>query len=230
LIPLRDDNPVERTPFVTYAFVAINLAAFLLWQIPLGLQESVLRAGAIPYELLTFRDIGLRDVVQPPLTVFTSMFLHGGWMHIASNMLFLWIFGNNIEDALGRIRFVVFYLASGVAAALAQTLAQSVAGDVETPMVGASGAIAGVLAAYMVLFPHARVKTLVFVVVFFTFVNLPAGLLIGLWFAQQLLSALFGGTGTGVAFMAHVGGFVAGFLLVRVIGRRPTWRARRVVF
>jgi membrane associated rhomboid family serine protease len=228
LIPLRDDNPVDRTPIVTYALVALNAGAFLLWQLPLGLQESVLRGGAIPYELLTFRDIGYRDVVSPPFTVLTSMFLHGGWVHIGSNMLFLWIFGNNVEDALGRVRYLAFYLACGIAAALAQTFAQSFAGDVETPMVGASGAIAGVLAAYMTLFPRAGVRTIVFLLVFFTVTTLPAWLLIGIWFAQQLLSALFGGGTTGVAFMAHVGGFVAGFVLVRVVGRRASWRARRV--
>jgi membrane associated rhomboid family serine protease len=227
VIPLSDDNPLDRTPVVTYALVAANLAAWLLWQLPLGLQESVLRGGAIPYEILTFRDIGLRDVVAPPLTVLTSMFLHGGWMHIASNMLFLWIFGNNVEDALGRVRFLAYYVACGVAAALAQTVAQATAGDVETPMVGASGAIAGVLAAYMTLFPRARVRTLIFFFVIFVR-DLPAGVLIGIWFGQQLLSALFGASGSGVAFMAHVGGFVAGLVLVRAVGRHPGWRARRV--
>jgi membrane associated rhomboid family serine protease len=229
LIPLSDDNPVDRSPIVTHAFVAINVAAFLLWQLPVGLQESVLRGGAIPFEILTFRDIGLRDVVAPPLTILTSMFLHGGWMHIGSNLLFLWIFGNNVEDALGRLRFVGFYVACGVAAALAQTLAQATTGDVETPMVGASGAIAGVLAAYMTLFPHARVRTLIFF--FLIFIReLPAALLIGFWFAQQLLSVFFGGSSSGVAFMAHVGGFVAGLVLVRVLGRRATWRPRRVFY
>jgi membrane associated rhomboid family serine protease len=133
LIPLRDDNPVERTPVVTYALIALNLAAFFLWQLPLGLQESALRGGAIPYEILTFRDIGLHAVAPPPLTVLTSMFLHGGFLHIASNLLFLWIFGNNVEDALGRLRFVAFFLASGVVAALAQALAQAVAGTWSCP-------------------------------------------------------------------------------------------------
>jgi membrane associated rhomboid family serine protease len=201
-----------------------------VWQLPLGLQESVLRGGAIPYEIFTFSDIGLRAVAPPPLTVLTSMFLHGGWLHIASNLLFLWIFGNNVEDALGRPRFLLFYLLSGIAAALAQSLAQAVAGDLEVPMVGASGAIAGVLAAYVSLFPHARVRTLILLVVFVFFQDLPAWLLIGLWFLQQLWSAFATGTGSGVAFMAHVGGFVAGLLLVRVMGRHPGWRARRVVW
>jgi membrane associated rhomboid family serine protease len=228
VIPFKDLNPIDRTPIVTYALVATNLAAFLLWQRLLGVPESVLRGGAIPFEILTFRDIGLRDVVAPPFTIFTSMFLHAGYLHIGANLLFLWIFGNNVEDALGRLRFLAFYLACGVAAALAQTFAQAAAGDVETPMVGASGAIAGVLAAYMTLFPQARVRTL-FIIVFWPVVGEPpAWLLIGLWFAQQLASALFGAAGSGVAFMAHVGGFVAGLVLVRTVGRRAGWRARRV--
>jgi len=227
VIPLKDDNPVDRTPVVTYALVAANVAAWLLWQLPTGLQESVLRGGAIPYELLTFRDVEFRAVVHPPLTIFTSMFLHGGWVHIASNMLFLWIFGNNVEDALGRTRFLAFYLASGVVAALAQAVAQTLTGDVYTPMVGASGAIAGVLAGYLVLFPHARVLTYVFPVFFPV---LPAFLILGYWIATQVFSLVFGSAQSGVAFMAHVGGFVAGFLLVRWMGRRPAWRARRVAW
>ena len=224
MIPLYDDNPVERTPLVTYAFVAANVGAFLLWQLPLGLQESVLRGGAIPYEILTLQDVWPRDVVAPPFTILTSMFLHGGFGHIVSNMLFLWIFGNNVEDALGRFRYLGFYLACGVAAALAQTVGQAVHGDVNTPMVGASGAIAGVLAAYITLFPGARVRTLFILGFFIFFRDLPSWLLIGFWFAQQLLSVVFGSATSGVAFMAHVGGFVTGLVLVRVLGRRSTWR------
>jgi len=227
VIPLKDDNPTERTPIVTFALLAANALAFG-WQVfGVGLQESVLRAGAIPYEILTFQDIDLRDVVAPPLTILTSMFLHGGIAHIAMNMLTLWIFGNNVEDALGRGRFVVFYVLSGIAAALAQTVAAAVSGDVLIPMVGASGAIAGVLAGYLVLFPQARVLTLIIVIVYVRLAHIPAGFFIGFWFLLQILSVVFGGD-PGVAFMAHIGGFVAGYLLVRVLGRRPTWRARRV--
>jgi len=224
VIPLYDDNPVERTPLVTYALVAANVGAFLLWQLPLGLQESVLRGGAIPYEILTLQDVWPRDVVAPPFTILTSMFLHGGFGHIVSNLLFLWIFGNNVEDALGRFRYLAFYLGCGVAAALAQTVGQAVHGDVQTPMVGASGAIAGVLAAYITLFPGARVRTLFILGFFIFFRDLPSWLLIGFWFAQQLLSVILGSATSGVAFMAHVGGFVAGLVLVRVLGRRATWR------
>jgi len=226
VIPLKDDNPVDRTPVVTYALIATNVAAFV-WQLGVGIDVSALRGGAIPYEILTFSDIELPAIAPPPLTIFTSMFLHGGFVHIASNLLFLWIFGNNVEDALGRRRFLVFYLATGVAAALAQTVAAAASGDALVPMVGASGAIAGVLAAYMTLFPHARVLALIIIVIFVRVTPVPAALFIGLWFFLQVFAVVFGGE-PGVAFVAHIGGFVAGWLLVRILGRRPAWRARRV--
>jgi membrane associated rhomboid family serine protease len=230
VIPLKDDLPTERTPIVTYALVAANALAFL-WQLQVGLDVSAFRGGAIPYEILRFQDIEWRDIVPPPFTILTSMFLHGGWLHLGFNMLSLWIFGNNVEDALGRGRFLAFYLLTGIAAALAQTVASATSGDVLVPMVGASGAIAGVLAGYLVLFPHARVLTAVIIVIFVRLLYLPARFFIVGWFVIQVASVLFGGSpGGGVAFFAHIGGFVAGFLLVRVIGRRPTWRARRVVW
>ncbi len=239
MIPLRDDNPVERVPWVTYGLVALNLVAFG-WQV--GLPEtlharpmleamarhlalSVQRGGLVPYELLTLSDVGYRDLVPPPFTVLTSMFLHGGPGHIAFNLLFLWIFGNNVEDALGRARYLAFYLLAGIAAALVQVIASAVTGDVTVPMVGASGAIAGVLAAYMILFPRARVYTLVVIFILIRVLPLPAGWFIGLWFAGQLLSVFFGGN-TGVAFFAHIGGFLAGLLLVKVLGRRRGWGVR----
>ncbi len=224
MIPLKDENPAERFPLVTIALIAANVLAFW-WQVAdVGLEQSVLRGGAIPYELLTLQDIEYRDLVPPPFTIFTSMFLHGGIGHIGFNMLFLWIFGNNIEDALGRLRFLGFYLLCGIAAAISQTLASAVSGDVLTPMVGASGAIAGVLAAYLMLYPRNRVLTFILPL---WFVDIPAGFFIVFWFIGQLLHVLFGGA-AGVAVFAHIGGFVAGWLLLRVMGRRPGWRARRV--
>ena len=226
MIPLKDDTPVERTPVVTIALIAVNVAAFL-WQLGTGLESSALRGGVIPYEILTFQDVWPPDVVPPPFTIFTGMFLHGGFVHIASNMLFLWIFGNNVEDALGRVRFLVFYLLSGVAAAIVQVVASALVGDIEVPMVGASGAIAGVLAAYMVLLPRSRVLTLVWVFFFVRLVRVPAGFFIGIWFALQVMSVFFGGA-PGVAVFAHIGGFVAGLVLVRVMGRRTGWRVRRI--
>jgi membrane associated rhomboid family serine protease len=228
VIPLKDDLPTRRVPAVTIALIAANALAFA-WQLSVGLQASVLRGGAIPYEILTFQDVEWRDVVPPPFTILTSMFLHGGLAHIGMNMLTLWIFGNNVEDALGRGRFLVFYVVAGIAAALTQTIAAGMSGDLLVPMVGASGAIAGVLAAYLVLFPQARVLTLLVIVVFVRLQYLPATFFIGFWFLLQVLSVFLGGD-PGVAVFAHIGGFVAGFLMVRIFGRRPRWRARRVSF
>ncbi len=229
MIPLKDDVPTRRAPVLTIALIAVNVAAFLWQVLVVGLPLSVQIGGAIPYEILTFRDLRPHDVVPPPFTILTSMFLHGGFLHIAGNMLFLWIFGNNIEDVLGPARFAVFYVTSGIVAALAQVGVAALAGD-ETallvPMVGASGAIAGVLAAYMVLFPRARVLTLVPIVFFIRLVYLPAGFFIGLWFALQLASAVFGDAGSGVAFVAHIGGFLAGWVLIRIMLPADGWRPR----
>jgi len=229
VIPLKDDIRTVRFPIVTVALIAANALAFL-WQLQVGLDASVLRGGAIPYEVLTFQDVYPPDLVPPPFTVLTSMFLHGGWIHLGFNMLTLWIFGNNVEDALGRMRFVAFYVASGVVAAVAQAVASTMAGYAEVPMVGASGAIAGVLAGYLVLFPYARVLTAIVVVIFVRLVYLPARLFIIGWFVLQVLPVIFGGgaPGGGIAFFAHIGGFVAGLALVKLVGRRSNWRGRPV--
>ena len=230
MIPLKDDIPVRRPPIVTIALLAANIAAFL-WQVAVvGLPLSVQVGGAIPYEVLSLRDLPPLDLVPPPLTLFTSMFLHGGFMHLAGNMLFLWIFGNNVEDVLGRGRFVLFYVGCGFAAGLAQVAVTAASVDdagLLVPMVGASGAIAGVLAAYMVLFPRARVLTLIPIFIFIRLVYVPAGFFIGLWFVIQLVSAFLGSEGSGVAFVAHVGGFLTGFALVKLMGPRQGFRARR---
>ncbi len=230
MIPLKDDVPVSRAPIVTVAIISGNVAVFLWQVLVVGLPTSVEIAGAIPYEILTLRDVRPLDLVPPPFTLLTSMFLHGGFMHIAGNMLFLWIFGNNVEDVLGRARFLIFYLACGLVAGLAQVAVAAASGDraaLLVPMVGASGAIAGVLAAYMVLFPRARVLTLVPIFFFIRLIYVPAGFFIGLWFAIQLLNAFLGSETSGVAFVAHVGGFVAGWVLVKLLGPRRGWRARR---
>jgi membrane associated rhomboid family serine protease len=227
MIPLRDDIPSERTPVVTWALIAVNLLAFA-WQLSVGLEPSVMTAGAVPFELLTFQDVWPRDLVPPPFTVLSSMFMHGGLGHLGGNMLSLWIFGNNVEDALGRPRFLAFYLLSGVAAAAVQTLATAVQASglsgadanalLGVPMVGASGAIAGVLGGYLLLFPRARVLTFLYVAMLY----LPAWFFIGVWFAFQL-GAIALGVSSGVAFFAHVGGFLAGLALAKLLGRRPGW-------
>ncbi|HSB20920.1 MAG TPA: rhomboid family intramembrane serine protease [Anaeromyxobacteraceae bacterium] len=221
MIPLKDDLSAVRPPVLTVGLIAVNVAAFLWQWLVAGIDVSVLRGGLIPFEAVTLRDVGPPDLVPPPLTVFTSMFLHGSFAHIGGNMLFLWIFGNNVEDALGHVRFLAFYLVSGVAAAAAQTGLSYAVGDLQTPMVGASGAIAGVLAGYWVMFPRARILTLIPIFFFIRLVYLPASFFIGAWFVFQLLGAFLGGGGGGVAFMAHIGGFAAGLLLVQI------WRPRR---
>ncbi len=247
MIPLKNDIPVRTAPIVTWALLLSNALAFA-WQawfalqitgvagsegMPLaevlrrldqGINYTALIGGAIPYEVVTFRDIGPRDLVQPPFTVLTGMFLHGGIFHLLGNLLFLWVFGPNVEDVLGRVRFIGFYLASGIAAAVAQTLLSLAQGDPLMPMVGASGAIAGVMAAYMAFFPRARVLTAIPIFFFVRVVHLPAGFFIGLWFVLQLLYAFLGGLGSGVAFFAHVGGFVFGWVVTKALvlarGRR----------
>lgn len=219
MIPLRDDNPTRGTPLVNYALIAACAAVFL-WQVSLGarIEAAIYAYGLIP-------DVLLGDARLPPelavvpawMTVLTSMFLHGGWMHLIGNLLYLWIFGDNVEDRLGHGRFVAFYLLCGVAAALAQALP---APDSQIPMVGASGAISGVLGAYLLMYPRAHVLVLIPLGPLSQLVRLPAMLVLGLWFGMQLLSELAADEGAGVAFRAHIGGFVAGMLLLRLMRRR----------
>jgi membrane associated rhomboid family serine protease len=220
-LPLYDDNPIRRPPLVTYTLIGMCVGAFL-WQLGEDPHAVAYAFGMIPAVLFGYRELPPELAIVPPwATLFTSMFLHGGWLHIGSNMLFLWIFGNNIEDLLGRPRFILLYLASGVAAALIQAASSSHSG---VPMIGASGAVAGVLGAYLVTYPRANVHTFVWLVVLFWIATVPAWILLGLWFAMQLLSGLASGAATaGVAFWAHVGGFATGILLYLML------RPRRVV-
>ncbi len=215
-LPLSDDNPTLRFPFVTVALIAANVLVFLTQAVtPHGLEQAAVRFGAIPYAITHFRTAAVEGGLPPLLTLLTSLFLHGSLLHLGGNMLYLWIFGNNIEDVLGPIRFVLFYLAVGLAAALTQVLAMP---SSRVPMIGASGAIAGVIGAYMILFPRARVKTLLFLFIYVTIVPLPAGLFLAFWFALQLLNV---GLGGGVAWFAHIGGFLAGVILILVGRPRP---------
>jgi len=217
-VPLYDDNPTARDPIVTYLVIGLCVGAFF-WQ--LGQDE---RAVLYTYGMIPARLFGLwhlrsaYQVVPAWTTLVTSMFLHGGWFHLIGNMLFLWIFGNNIEDVLGHGRFLFFYLCCGVVAALTQAFSSYAA---HVPMVGASGAIAGVLGAYLLLYPSANVHVFVWIVIFFRIINIPAWILLGLWFAAQLLSGLARSPGTpGVAFWAHVGGFVTGIIFVILLRPR----------
>jgi rhomboid family protein len=229
MFPYRDDNPSLSTPIVTILLIVATTAVWVLVQgmgTEPNLSKSVCELGLIPGELLSRVPPGTRIPMSPTAacvlgtgqtwyTPLTSMFLHGGWFHIIGNMWFLWLFGNNVEDSMGRGRYLAFYLICGLAAAAAQTFVEpsSIA-----PMIGASGAISGVMGAYVVMYPRVRIHTLIILVVFFTRVALPAWVMLGYWFAIQLFSgAMSYGTGHGgVAFWAHVGGFLAGAALISI--------------
>jgi len=218
VIPLRDSIPSRTFPFTTIAIIAVNVTVFF-WQLSLGQanREFVLQLGAVPAQFTHGGPVAAQ-ALPAPATIVTSMFLHAGFLHIAGNMLFLWIFGNNVEDALGHLRFVVFYLVCGALAAAGHIVAHP---DSRVPMIGASGAISGVLGAYFLLYPRARVVTLVFLGFLAQLVNVPAALFLGLWFLFQFLTgAADPGTGGGVAWMAHVSGFVAGIPLLLLLKRR----------
>jgi len=221
MIPLHDDNPTRIFPVVTVVFIAACVLVFL-WQVSLGTPgytASVYALGVIPAVLLDKVALPAELALIPAgMTIFTSLFLHGGFMHLAGNMLYLWIFGNNVEDAMGHGRFIVFYLLCGVAAVFGQVLQNP---DSEIPMIGASGAISGVLGAYLLLYPRARVLVVIPLGIFLQLIRLPALWVLGFWFVLQLInSALTSSEGGGVAWYAHIGGFIAGMLLIPVFKRR----------
>ena len=217
MIPLRDDNPTVSTPFVTISLIVLNIVIFF-YEISLGPQfESFLNTyGAKPMYIL--------NMVEPPglpspyLTIFSSMFLHGGFFHVAGNMLYLWIFGNNIEDSMGHSRFIVFYLISGIVAVYIFAFMNP---GSTIPMVGASGAVSGVLGAYLVLFPRAKVLTLVPFGFYMQVIRVPAVFVLGFWIVLQILNGMVSrGSGGGVAWFAHIGGFLAGVVLVGLFKKR----------
>jgi len=213
MFPIRDHNPSGQAPYVTFALIAINVLVFLWYFTSLSewdTQRLFLAWGLVPARLMSGE--GLETVV-------TSMFLHAGWMHLGGNMLFLWIFGDNLEEEMGHLGFLIFYLACGAAAGLAQALPDPGA---LTPMVGASGAIAGVMGGYLLLFPKARVDVLFIFIIFFRIFAIPAWIVLGIWLALQIFSGVATPTDAGgVAYWAHVGGFVAGLVLTL-----PAWRRR----
>jgi membrane associated rhomboid family serine protease len=249
LFPLKDNIPTDRFPVVTVALILINVFVFLVLQQPSGFSsvndQTVVKYGAIPYELThpgkhcgLLRDAaGQTGVVcegQPGVTgtaptqpstyptPFSSMFMHGSIVHLGGNMLFLWIFGNNVEDSMGRVKFVVFYLLGGLAAVALQV---AVSPNAAVPTIGASGAIAAVLGGYLLLYPRARVVTVVFIILFFTILELPAVLILGFWFVQQVLFGAYNltdptGGGGGVAYFAHIGGFLFGLALIKAFATR----------
>jgi membrane associated rhomboid family serine protease len=250
VIPYRDENETIRTPLITFAIIATNALAWLLLQgagAEPRLAASVCNLGLVPGELTGMARVGEALPMGPGLAcsvdsgrqiahVFTSMFLHGGWMHLLGNMWFLWIFGNNVEDSMSHAGFLLLYLICGIAAALAQ-VATGPASIV--PMVGASGAIGGVMGAYIVLYPHVRVYNLVMLGFYVTTFALPAWMMLGYWMLLQVLGgAMTPSEGGGVAYAAHVGGFAAGAILVKLFARSDYvaqhrahhWRPKHVGF
>ena len=236
MLPLRDNIPTSRTPYVTYGLIIANVLVYFFWQrggITLGDPSSphyicqLQDWAAIPYEVTHPGDQVqiAQGCPSPPdaptyLTIFTAMFMHGGLLHLGGNMLFLWIFGNNVEDAMGPVKFLSFYLLAGVAALALQVVIDP---SSQVPTLGASGAIAAVLGAYIVLFPRARVVTVIFIIFFFTILELPALVVLGLWFLQQIyfgVADLSDPTGGGVAYFAHIGGFIFGLVAVRLFSSR----------
>jgi membrane associated rhomboid family serine protease len=222
LFPISDDNPRRHlTPYVSWTIIGVCVLVYLVQASlgPNGEERAVVSLGMIPARLFGYGDLPPELVVVPAwATIVTSMFLHGSFMHLAGNMLYLWIFGDNIEDSMGHVRFLVFYVLCGTAAALAQGAIDPAS---EIPMIGASGAISGVLGGYILLHPAATVRVFIFLGFFFTVAYVPAWIVLGVWFLLQLVSAAGVSAGEpGVAFMAHVGGFVAGFVLVSLFKRR----------
>ncbi len=222
MFPISDDNPRRHlTPYVNYAAIVACVLVFL-WQASLADEREIIavyQLGMIPARLLGGEELPPEIVLVPAwATIFTSMFMHGGWLHLGGNMLYLWVFGDNIEDSMGHGRYLVFYLLCGVAAALTQGFINPAS---TIPMVGASGAISGVLGAYMLLHPGATVRVLVFLGFFVTVVHIPALIVLGAWFALQLFSGLSAPVDQpGVAFWAHIGGFVGGLVFVGFFKRR----------
>ena len=247
MFPVKDNIPTDRFPVVTVTLIALNVIAYFLWQKG-GLSfgdpsnpayfDNLVRYATIPFEIThpgeqcvpatddTYtcsKAFGAQyDLPSTYVTVFTAMFMHGGLLHLGGNMLFLWIFGNNVEDSMGPVKFVLFYLLGGLAAMGLQT---AVDPSSTVPSVGASGAVAAVLGGYLLLYPRARVLTLVFLFVFFTFIQIPAMFFLVIWFGQQLIFGYLDyadptGGGGGVAYFAHIGGFLFGLLTVRILATR----------
>jgi len=219
MFPISDDNPTFDRPYATYFLFGLNIAAWLLLQgagFGTQLDSSVCSYGLIPSELFGGAQIGVCDTRNNlgALSVISSMFMHGSWMHIAGNMLFLWVFGDNVEDVMGPIKFIVFYLLGGITAAAFQVFSDP---SSSIPMVGASGAIGAVMGGYLLLYPKARIKMFIFIFIFFTTFRVPAFVMLGYWIAVQMISAVSVQSATGgVAFWAHIGGFAFGAITVHL--------------
>jgi len=224
LIPLKDDNPTRTVPVVTVALIILNSAIFLYQMVlPEDLSRLItVRYGVIPYEIAHMVDLRPEIAFPVPLTLITSQFLHGGLLHLAGNMLYLWIFGNNIEDIMGHVKFLIFYLMCGAVAGTVQVVSSP---DSTIPTIGASGAISGVLGAYLIRFPRARVLVVFWFLFFIRLIYVPALIVLGFWIFLQVVNAVGAPAGQGgVAWYAHIGGFAAGMVLLKLFERRQRWR------
>ncbi len=235
MFPLRDENPTELTPYVTLLLIGANV---VMWLVVQGMGqgqlflESLCVYGTIPGEITAGTEVSLGPGATCEVgglrwgTVITSMFMHGGWLHLIGNLWFLWVFGNNIEDSMGHLRYLVFYVLTGIVAAVAHIMTATGSG---VPTVGASGAISGIMGAYLVLYPKVRIQTLIVLVIYIKVIRIAAWVMLAYWLGIQLVlgAGSLGMEGGGVAFWAHVGGFVAGVILIKPFERRPLVEAKR---
>jgi membrane associated rhomboid family serine protease len=221
MIPLKDDNPTKTFPFFTILLILLNTAVFI-YEISLGAENGrifVNKMGLIPSELLHGRHILVKSSLPVYVNIITSIFLHGSLMHLLGNMLYLWIFGNNIEDYLGHIKFLLFYFACGILATVTHTLVNI---GSSVPVVGASGAISGILGAYLLLYPRAKILVVIPIIIFLKFIRIPAFFVIGFWIVIQILNGFTSlgiGETQGIAWFAHIGGFIAGIVLIKMLGK-----------
>jgi membrane associated rhomboid family serine protease len=219
MIPLRDENPSRSTPIINIGLILSNIAVFVYQHLyaPGDVQMLFYRFGFVPYKFFHFVDFGPNNGIGIPLSIFTAMFIHAGWLHLLGNMLYLWIFGDNIEDTLGHRRYLFFYLVCGIAATLIHGVFNV---NSKIPTVGASGAIAGVLGAYMLRYPKARVRVLLIFIIFVRIVKVPALALLGVWMLLQIFGGINAPSEVGIAWFAHIGGFLAGCLLMTALKKK----------
>lgn len=223
--PLKDENPTKSFSYLTLLIIIVNCLVFFV-ELAMGKNRGfmVAKFGVIPYEITHGVDINPKILLGPYSTLVTSLFLHGSFFHLLGNMWFLWIFGNNIEDIVGHFKFVIFYILGGVAASLLQILTSM---SSTIPVIGASGAISAILGAYILKFPRARIKTLMFIFIFITVINVPAAAFLGIWFFLQLLSSL-GRSANNVAWYAHIGGFLFGLITIKLFEKREGYKKYKV--
>ncbi|MBW1971398.1 MAG: rhomboid family intramembrane serine protease [Deltaproteobacteria bacterium] len=219
-IPLKDENPTKTYPYITVSIIIVNILFFFyaLFQGKMGINNIAYKFGAIPYTYSHFPFHLFPNALPPPFTLITSQFVHGGFFHIAGNMLYLWIFGNNIEDVIGHFRFLIYYIVAGIIASFAHIIASP---SSTIPMIGASGAIAGIMGAYMVLFPRAKILTLIFFIIIIQIVRIPAIFVLGFWFFIQLLMST--NPNSHVAWFAHIGGFLFGVVTIKWMIKRKRY-------